>query len=345
VNYRLGALGFLDARPFGGLANCGVRDAICALEWVRDNIAGFGGDPARVVAFGESAGGGLVLHALAAPAARGLLSGAIVQSGATFATLDTERAAAVRAALVEEAGVSEAAALRALSADDLVKAQSTAMVSLLGTVGMMPFHPMVDGDLLPAAPVDALASGIAGDVALVAGTTADEMRLFVDGSGEPPARERLVQRTARYLSVDDATAGRVVDHYAAALEPADTHGIWRAIFGDNEMQEPCRAVLDAHAAHGPTYTYEFTWEGPAVGSCHGIDIPFTFGNFVEGWDAFVGLDDDGRALSASMRAAWGAFTRTGDPGWPAYPAARIFGRAPRDASEHPLLGRLAAARG
>src|SRR5690242_7315312 len=88
ANYRLGAFGFLDARPFGGVANCGVRDAICALEWVRDNIATFGGDPSRVVAFGESAGGGLVLHALAAPAARGLLRGAIIQSGATFATLD-----------------------------------------------------------------------------------------------------------------------------------------------------------------------------------------------------------------------------------------------------------------
>jgi para-nitrobenzyl esterase len=344
ANYRLGAFGFLDARPFGGLANCGVRDAICALAWVRDNIAAFGGDPERVVAFGESAGGGLVLHALAAPAARGLLTGAIVQSGATFATLDADRAAIVRAALVEEAGVGDASALRDLSADDLVKAQSTAMVSLLGTVGMMPFHPMVDGDLIPASPADALASGLGGDVALVAGTTADEMRLFVDGSGDPPARERLVRRAARYLAVDEAAAERVVDHYAAALATADTREIWRAIFGDNEMQVPCRAVLDAHATHGPTYTYAFTWEGPAAGSCHGIDIPFTFGNFVEGWDTFVGLDDDGRALSASMRAAWAAFARTGDPGWPAYPAARIFGRVQSDAPVHPLLARLAAAR-
>src|SRR5262245_36749207 len=344
ANYRLGAFGFLDARPFGGVANCGVRDAICALEWVRDNIAAFGGDPARVVAFGESAGGGLVLHALASPAASGLLEGAVVQSGATFAALDAERAALVRDALVEEAGLRDAGALRDLSADDLVKAQSTAMVSLLGTVGMMPFHPMVDGDLLPAGPVDALASGIAAGVALVAGTTADEMRLFVDGSGDPPARDRLVKRTARYLALDEAAATRVVDHYASALSTADTREIWRAIFGDNEMQMPCRAALDAHAAHGPAYTYEFTWEGPDVGSCHGIDIPFPFGNFVEGWDAFVALDDDGRALSASMRAAWAAFARTGDPGWPAYPAARILGRTQRDAPEHPLLERLAAAR-
>jgi len=209
---------------------------------------------------------------------------------------------------------------------------------------MMPFHPMVDGDLLPAAPVDALASGIGGEVLLVAGTTADEMRLFVADSGEPPARERLLRRVGRYLAVDEMAAVRVVDHYSAVLATTDTNEIWRAIFGDNEMQVPCRAVLDAHTAHGPTYTYAFTWEGPIVGSCHGIDIPFTFGNFVDGWDAFVGLDDDGRVLSASMRAAWAAFARTGDPDWPAFPAARIFGRTQRDAAAHPLLGRLVAAR-
>lgn len=345
ANYRLGAFGFLDARPFGGVANCGVRDAICALEWVRENIAMFGGDPERVVAFGESAGGGLVLHALVSLSARGLLAGAIVQSGATFATLDAERAAVVRDAVVEAAGVDDAAALRDLSSDDLVKAQSTAMGPLLGTVGMMPYHPMVDGDLVPTTPAEALASGAAAGVALVAGTTADEMRLFVDGSGEAPERERLVRRAARYLGVEAPVAERVVDRYATSLSTSNTREIWRAVFGDNEMQVPCRAVLDAHAPHGPTFAYAFTWEGPAVGSCHGIDIPFTFGNFVEGWDAFVGLDDDGRALSASMRAAWAAFARTGDPGWPPYPAARIFGRAQSDAAEHPLLGRLAAARG
>ncbi len=340
VNYRLGALGFLDARPIGGVANCGLRDAICALQWVHEHISAFGGDPARVVAFGESAGGGLVLHALASPVARGLVAGAIVQSGATFATLDDTRAATVVDALVAAAGASDAGALRKLSAGALVQAQSTAMVSLLTTVGMMPFHPMVDGDILHATPAHAFAQGEAAGVALVAGTTADEMRLFVDSSAAAPPRDKLVRRAARYLGLDEAAAAATVDRYDDALGSDDTNEIWRALFGDNEMQVPCRAVLDAHAPHGPTFTYCFTWGGPAVGACHGIDIPFPFGNFVDGWDAFVGLDDDGRALSSSMRDAWAAFARTGEPGWPRYPAARVFGRAVHDVSQHPLFGRL-----
>ncbi len=341
VNYRIGALGFLDARQFGGVANCGLRDALCALEWVRDHIGSFGGDPARVVAFGESAGGGLILHAMASPAARGLLAGAIVQSGATSATLDEARAAIVVAALAEAAGLSDSVdGLHGTPVDELVKAQSAAMGPLLSSVGMMPFHPMVDGDILLAPPAEALASGEGAGVGLVAGTTADEMRLFVDSSAPAPPREKLLRRAARYLGLEEHEAARVVGGYERALGTDDGNEIWRALFGDNEMQGPCRAVLEAHAPHGPTYTYCFTWGGPQVGACHGIDIPFPFGNFVDGWDAFVGLDDDGRALSRAMRGAWASFARTGDPGWAPYPAARVFGRGVHDVAQHPLFARL-----
>ncbi|HEV7525406.1 MAG TPA: carboxylesterase family protein, partial [Acidimicrobiia bacterium] len=268
VNYRLGALGFLDARSIGGVANCGVRDAICALEWIREHIASFGGDAERVVAFGESGGGGLLLHVLASPAARGLLAGAIVQSGATFATLDEPRAAIVLEALVKDAGVREASELRDLPIAALVEAQSSAMSSLLGTVGMMPFHPMIDDDLISSTPAAVFRQGEAAGVALLMGTTADEMRLFVDPNAPQVERERLARRAARYLGIDEAAAATIVDRYAAALGTDDTNEIWRALFGDNEMQVPCRAALEAHTPHGPTYTYCFTWEGPQVGACH-----------------------------------------------------------------------------
>ena len=304
VNYRLGALGFLDARPFGGVANCGVRDAICALEWLRDNVASFGGDPARIVAFGESAGGGLVLHALSSPMSRGLLAGAIVQSGATFATLDAEKAAFVAETLTKECG---GAALTDIGVDELLAAQGRAISALLQPVGMMPFHPMVDDDVLPGRPVELLAAGAAAGVPLIAGSTADEMKLFASASPPPPTRDRLERRVARYAGVDDATAVAVLDAYAADLGTDDLAALWGAIFSDVEMQLPLRAVLDAHRKHAPTYAYLFTWAGPEAGACHGIDIPFPFGNFSEGWDAFVGLDDDGRALSRLIRDSWAAF--------------------------------------
>ncbi|HYL53539.1 MAG TPA: carboxylesterase family protein [Acidimicrobiia bacterium] len=341
VNSRLGALGFLDMRAAGGVANCGMRDALCALEWVREHIGSFGGDPARVVGFGESAGGGLLLHVLASPMSRRLLAGAIVQSGATFATLDDARAALVVETMCKEAAVTGAAGLRALPVDALLEAQNRALSTLLQPVGMMPFHPMVDGDVLQARPVDAIGTGAAAGVALIAGTTADEMALFVDRAAL--GRERLVRRIARYLQTDEVQAARVADHYAAQLGSAGNADVWRAFFGDREMQDPCRAVLDAHAPHGPAYTYCFTWEGPDAGACHGIDIPFPFGNFVDGWEAFAGIDADARALSRRMRDAWAAFARTGDPGWPQYPSAMILGREPHVAPSHPLFARIATA--
>jgi para-nitrobenzyl esterase len=331
VNYRLGAPGFLDARPLGGVANAGVRDAICALEWVRENISFFGGDPARVVAFGESAGGGLLLHALASPSARGLLAGAIVQSGATFATLDDEHASVVRDALVKQAGGAD---LTTLDIADLVAAQSRAMSELLGSIGMMPFHPTIDGDVVPAPPADALAAGAAADTALLLGTTSDEMRLFVNGAAL--SHDRLVRRVSRYLHIDEEQAAEVITRYGND----DAGAVWCSLFSDYEMVHPARAVLDAHAAHGPTYAYLFTWEGPEVGACHGIDIPFPFGNFGDGWAEFVGADDDAYALSRFMRAAWASFARDGSPGWDAYPATMILGRSQELASTHPLFGRL-----
>jgi para-nitrobenzyl esterase len=341
-NYRLGALGFLDARPAGGTTNCGLRDAIAALEWVRDNIGPFGGDPGRVTIFGESAGGGLVLHLCASPAAAGLFGAAIVQSGATFNTLDDPRAASVRDALLGELGITDPAALRDVPVDELVRAQAVAALALIPTIGMMPFHPMVDDDVLPAAPVDALADGSFAGRPLVVGTTTDEMRLFVDTSGPPPEHERLIKRVARYVGVESERAAAIVDGYETALRTDDTHEIWATLFSDVEMQVPAAAVRDAQAAHGPVYAYQFGWRArnPALGACHGIDIPFTFGNFVDGWDEFVGADGGAHALSHTMRRAWADLARDGDPGWPAVPASMCFERH-RGVVDDPIGDRLA----
>jgi carboxylesterase type B len=154
--------------------------------------------------------------------------------------------------------------------------------------------------------------------------------LFVAGSAPP--RDRLVKRVARYLKIDDGEA--VVQAYEQAVGD-DPGAVWQAIFSDNEMQVPARAMCDAHT--GPTYTYLFTWEGPNVGACHGIDIPFAFGNFVDGWAEFVGPGHE--PVSRLMRDSWASFARTGRPGWPEYPAARILGRESHVADTHPLFVR------
>jgi para-nitrobenzyl esterase len=342
-NYRLGALGFLDTRDAGGVANCGLRDAIAALEWVRDNVAAFGGDPAQVAIFGESAGGGIVLHLAAAPAARGLYRGAIVQSGATFNTLDHARAALVLDALLAELGLNDAKQLIDVPVDALVLAQATAQGTLLPTVGMMPFHPMVDDDVLVSAPVEALAAGSAAGIPLVIGTTIDEMRLFLDLSGEPPARDRLCSRVAKMLGADPARADVIVTTYEAALATTDTNEIWAALFSDIQMQVPADAMRAAHRAHGPTYAYLFTWPAvnPYLGACHGIDIPFTFGNFVSGWAEFVGADDAARSVGRAMRDAWVNVARSGAPGWPAIPMTQVFGRE-QTVEDDPLCTRLSS---
>jgi para-nitrobenzyl esterase len=172
---------------------------------------------------------------------------------------------------------------------------------------------------------------------LLAGTTADEMALFV--AGPAPDADRLVRRVAKYRHTDEEHARAVLASYATALATDDPAAVWEAIFSDAEMQLPLRAMLDAHPR---AFTYLFAWRAPKVGACHGIDIPFTFGNFVDGWDDFVGADEDAFALSQQMRAAWATFARTGNPGWPPYPAAMVFDRTSRIEPGHPALARAEA---
>jgi para-nitrobenzyl esterase len=312
------------------------------LQWVRSHAAAFGGDPERVTIFGESAGGGVCVHLLASPAADGLFARVIVQSGVTDRTLDDERAALVARSLCDAARVDDLDGLRALPLGALLDAQEAVGPALLKPVGMMPFHPCVDGEMLDAPPAAAFAQGRAAGVALVAGSTAAEMQLFLDRNAGTPDRDRLRRRVERYVGVDAAQAEAIVVRYER--DTGHTDAVWPALFSDVEMQRPLRRVLDAHASHGPTYTYLFAWDAPGVGAAHAVDIPFTFGNFVDGWDDFVGHGADAERLSTELRDAWAAFAATGEPGWPVYPATKVFGRGASSVeAAHPLFDRLPTA--
>ena len=321
--YRVGALGSLDL----GDTNCGLRDQRCALEWVRDHIAAFGGDPQNVTVAGESAGGGSVLHLLAAPSTAGLFGRAIIQSGATEYTRTRDEIARVTEIFCA-----------ALDGDDpravpwcrIIEAQGQAMMPLMTEMARMPFHPWVDDDLLAARPVDALAAGVGGEVDLVIGTTRDEMRLFF---AEPSLVElQMRKRVDRYLGRDGSDVVRSY-HAIVGEDPMD---VWAAIQSDREMLRPAVAIANAH--QGRTFRYLFTWDvaprndGLSLRACHAADLPFTFDSLDRlGWDQWTGADCDpaaGAALVDAIGDAWCGFARTGDPGWPSVESGQVmeFGR-------------------
>jgi para-nitrobenzyl esterase len=371
INYRLGALGWMalggqGGSEWGAVANCGLLDQALALKWVREHIGAYGGDPTNVTVFGESAGGGSILHLLASPAGRGLFDRAIVQSGSTGRTLSAEQADAVARVVLEELGLAraDADAVAALSSEQIVAAQERAAPRLFGVAGLLPFHPALDATTLPTTPQAALESGGAGGVDLLLGVTTDEMRLFLDRPILEP--ERLHARTRRYFALDDAATAALLDSYRALLrdgrEPAEPIDVWAALYTDREMLVPATAALDAHStAGGRTFGYRFDWparpraDGLELRACHGIDIPFTFATFaVDGWDAFVSADTDpqgAHALSAALRASWCAFARSGDPAhegvgrWPRYaPGERMTMRLGRHCGveQDPVASRLSA---
>jgi len=328
-NYRLGALGFLDLtrystpeRPIE--TNLGIRDQVAALEWVRDNIAAFGGDPDNVTIFGESAGGTSVTTLLTTPAARGLFHRAIAQSPAPGAAYLPERTAAWGAQLVGLLGAEEKDAARALlgaSADDLV-AVGTALDEWANQAapGTLCFAPVVDGEFLPAHPVDAGVTGALHDVPLLIGTNDREATLFArSGSTLLPTTRSLLDRL--FALTDPPAEQRVLAAYhgrGAVVDVAGDHAFWW----------PSVRVAEGHSAVAPTFMYRFDLAPrllrlAGVDATHAAEMTLVFGEvdtlFVRALTALGGREAM-RAVSARMQAHWVHFARHGTPlpDWPAY---------------------------
>jgi len=328
-NYRTGVEGYAQIQ--GAPANRGLLDQVAALTWVRDNIAAFGGDPDLVTVFGQSAGAGSVASLLATPLAAGLFRRAIAQSVPRIyysPPLAADIAGAIAAELGLRATTAELSGVdpvRLVTAADAVNRKLSQYHDRWGQVAQTetPFAPVVDGEVLPATPWQALAAGAASQVALIAGHNRDECRLFLAMGGRLGAiSEEQAAQSLRTLGPgpDGEQA------YRAAFPGASAGTLYELVQNDWVFRMPTLQLAEAQAAGGgAAYLYELAWAAPAnggiLGACHGLDGPLVFGNLDEGFAArLIGPAPYPAAeeVSAQFRTAWARFAASGDPGWPAY---------------------------
>jgi para-nitrobenzyl esterase len=337
-NHRLNVFGFLNLAELGGerfanSANVGMLDNVAVLEWVRDNIANFGGDPGNVMIFGQSGGGGKVSHLMVMPAAKGLFHRAAIESGATLRSGDPEAAAKTAAALLEQLNISrlQFEKIQTVSTVALVTGQSAALRRIManGSRGGG-WGPVVDGKVIPAHPFDPAAPAISRNVPLLIGTCLNEM---VNGVDNPDAdkftdAELLKRVTERH----GEHAGKIVDAYRREYPKESPFGLWAAISASS-LRQNTATQAERKAAQGgaPVYQYIYAWRTPVLdgrpGTFHSSEIAFVFDNG-ELCPRYSGGSGDALRLSSVMGEAWANFARNGKPGhkglpeWPAYTAEK-----------------------
>ncbi len=329
VNHRLNAFGYAylgdKDLAFADSGNVGNLDLVAALEWVRDNIAAFGGDPANVTIMGESGGGSKVSHLLATPAADGLFGKAIIQSGPGVTSGKKDEAAKLAGSLMEKLGVATVAELQAVPAETLLEA-ARAVLPARGFSGGPNFGPIVDGVVLKRDPFLPAAPEQSKDVPVMIGYNKDEMTIF---NAAQPWFGRLDAKTLDGMAAMMGPDAAKVVAYLKAQNPdesptyiANSAMTWRFAQGSYVIADQI-----ARAGGAPVYVYKLTWETPVAGGAlrtpHTLDMPFMFANADES-AALVGTGDAPKKMEAMMSDAWLSFAKTGVPAspllpnWPAY---------------------------
>jgi para-nitrobenzyl esterase len=333
INYRVGAEGFLYLGD--GVANLGLLDQIAALEWVQENIAAFGGDPGKVTIFGESAGAMSVATLITMPRAKGLFRRAIVQSGNAPNVTSPATAARIGRQLAEKLGVAASRkAIATISPERVLRAQAQLRDDLLvrpdpafwGELALsyLPWAPTIDGETIPAPPLDRVRAGAAADIDLLVGSNREETRLFLLSDG---SIDRITEVSLAGMAAAYGLPAEGLNAYRAAHPGASAGDLFSMIQTDWYWRVPAVRLADAHAsnARAATYMYEFAWPSPQMGgrlgAAHSVEIAFVFDTLGLGTEPMLGRDPP-QPLADAMHRAWVTFAVAGDCGWPKYDPAR-----------------------
>lgn len=340
INHRLNVMGFaylggVGGAEFANTGNVGMLDIVQALRWVRDNIENFGGDPNRVLIYGESGGGRKVGTLLAMPDAKGLFHRAVNQSGPTIKVVSQEDATRVAEALLVELQIArkDVRKLQEVPADTLMTAFYAISRKHQLTHTTNGFAPVVEGKVLPQHPFHPDASALMADVPLIIGTNRTEMTLQLAGDlAAFKLDEAGLQTRAKGLLGDQAES--VLAAYRKAEPSATPSELFFLMISDQRYCAPIMTIADRRAALGkaPVHCYYFTWETPVQGgrlkSPHALEIAFVFDN-TERSARFTGGGPRAAALADKMSDAWIAFARSGDPNTPKLPTWTAYTAAQR----------------
>jgi para-nitrobenzyl esterase len=334
INHRLNIVGHLylggsGRQEFLDSGNVGLLDIVAALQWVRDNIARFGGDAANVTIFGQSGGGGKVSTLLAMPAAKGLFHKAIIQSGSTLKHIPRDEAQKTTEELLAHLGLkaSQAEELQRLPLPKLLAAMEAGGAAAAGGGNGTRLGPVVDGHSLPRDPFDPTAPDVSADVPVIIGTTETEGSYFAPAEllslDEAAVRSRLRERLGH-------DGDRVFELFRKSRPEATPSEIYFTIsaFPTNAHIQAERKAAQRRA---PAFLYQIRWRTPVDSgrrlSPHCIEIPFAMQNV---WQLpeMVGTGPELQTLADRVSGAWVAFARAGDPShpaipkWPAYVASQ-----------------------
>ncbi len=343
LNHRLGVLAHLNLASVGGekyasSANVGMLDLVLALEWVRDNIANFGGDPGNVTIFGQSGGGGKVNCLMAMPAAKGLFHKAIVQSGSILRMASPERSEKIATSFLAELNLSanQIDQLHTLPVEVLVKAgmaaqrkntpPTSATMDIKNFGDRMGWAPVMDGHVLPRHPFDPDAPAQSASVPMIIGCTLNE---FTSGLSNPAADTMTdADLVKRVSGMYGEKADAIVAAFRAANPKAKPFDLFSEI-STAPVRQASVSQAERKAAQGaaPAYLYWFTWQTPVLdgkpGAFHCMELPFVFDN-IDRCANMTGGGAEARALAARASDAWIAFARTGDPNHAGFPKWDAF---------------------